>query len=142
MHCLPAKQCRDTRSVNTTAVDSWPSLCMLRKSHLSAICRGQNDDGSKAIQGRSRPARNKTKKVTGGATDEELAEHAARPRPFRPPPPKQMQRSKAKGRANSSKIRVGKNINDAAEALLGMGIGFVDDDMMVSVAVLFMSAVA
>ena len=25
----------------------------------------------------------------------------------------------------------GKNINDAAEALLGMGSGFVDDDMLV-----------
>lgn len=104
-------------------------------------CRGQNDDGSKAIQGRSRPARNRTKKVTGGATEEELAEHAARPRPFRPPPPKQMQRNKPKGRANSTKLRVGKIINEAAEALLGMGVGFADDDIMVSAHVLLSPAV-
>ena len=71
--------------------------------------------------------------MTGGATDEELAEHAARPRPLRPQPVKQLPRSKAKGRANSSKMRgVGKNINEAAEALLGMGIGFAEDDIMVS----------
>lgn len=93
--------------------------------------RGQIEDGTKAMQGRSRPARNRTKKVTGGATDEELAEHAARPRPLRPPPPKQIPRNKPKGRANSNKMRVGKNINDAAEALLGMGTGFADDDMVV-----------
>ena len=94
--------------------------------------RGQHDD--KQLAGRSsRPARNRTKKVTGGATDEELAEHAARPRPLRPQPIKQLPRSKAKGRANSSKMRgVGKNINEAAEALLGMGIGFAEDDMLVS----------
>ena len=33
-------------------------------------------------------------------------------------------------------MRAGKNINDAAEALLGMGSGFVDDDMMVCSSVL------
>lgn len=71
--------------------------------------------------------------MTGGATDEELAEHAARPRPFRPPPPRHMPKTKAKGRTNSNKMRVGKNINDAAEALLGMGTGFADDEILVSI---------
>ena len=41
-----------------------------------------------------------------------------------------LQRNRPKGK--NGKMRVGiKHINEAAEALLGMGSGFVDDDMMV-----------
>ena len=79
---------------------------------------------------RSRPTRNKTKKVIGGATDEEIAEHAARPRMPRPAAVRQLQRNRSKGK--NGKMRMGsKHINDAAEALLGMGSGFVDDDTLV-----------
>ena len=68
--------------------------------------------------------------MIGGATDEEIAEHAARPRPPRPPAVRQLQRNRPKGK--NGKMRMGsKHINEAAEALLGMGSGFVDDDMMV-----------
>ncbi|KAL3149213.1 hypothetical protein ABBQ32_002039 [Trebouxia sp. C0010 RCD-2024] len=87
-------------------------------------------EGSKQIANRSRPTRNKTKKVIGGATDEEIAEHAARPRMPRPAAMRQLQRNRSKGK--NGKMRVGsKHINEAAEALLGMGSGFVDDDNMV-----------
>jgi len=96
---------------------------------LFCFCSSLPPEASKQIPNRSRPSRNKTKKVTGGATDEEIAEHAARPRPTRPAAVRQLQRSRPK--AKNGKMRAGKNINDAAEALLGMGSGFVDDDLMV-----------
>ena len=67
--------------------------------------------------------------MIGGATDEEIAEHAARPRPTRPAAVRHLQRTRLKPK--NGKMRAGKNINDAAEALLGMGSGFVDDDLMV-----------
>lgn len=90
----------------------------------------QPEGSSKQIPSRSRPTRNKTKKVIGGATDEEIAEHAARPRMPRPAAVRQLQRNRAKGK--NGKMRVGsKHINEAAEALLGMGSGFIDDDTMV-----------
>ncbi|KAL0025228.1 hypothetical protein WJX77_008845 [Trebouxia sp. C0004] len=85
-------------------------------------------EASKQNPNRSRPSRNKTKKVIGGATDEEIAEHAARPRPTRPAAVRHLQRTRPKSK--NGKMRAGKNINDAAEALLGMGSGFVDDDLM------------
>jgi len=96
---------------------------------LFCFCSSLPPEASKQNPNRSRPSRNKTKKVTGGATDEEIAEHAARPRPTRPAAVRQLQRSRPK--AKNGKMRAGKNINDAAEALLGMGSGFVDDDLMV-----------
>ena len=68
--------------------------------------------------------------MIGGATDEEIAEHAARPRMPRPAAVRQLQRNRSKGK--NGKMRMGsKHINEAAEALLGMGSGFVDDDAMV-----------
>ena len=102
-------------------------------------CRAVQLEGSKQIQNRSRPTRNKTKKVIGGATDEEIAEHAARPRLPRPAAVRQLQRNRSKGK--NGKMRVGsKHINDAAEALLGMGSGFVDDDGMVPFQHLLLAA--
>jgi len=97
--------------------------------NLPLRCRLLQPEATKQIPNRSRPSRNKTKKVIGGATDEEIAEHAARPRPPRPAAVRQLQRNRPK--AKNGKTRAGKNINDAAEALLGMGSGFVDDDMLV-----------
>lgn len=93
-------------------------------------CRVAQAEGGKQVPNRSRPTRNKTKKVIGGATDEEIAEHAARPRMPRPAAVRQLQRHRSKGK--NGKMRVGsKHINEAAEALLGMGSGFVDDDALV-----------
>ena len=97
--------------------------------HLFCSCSSLLPEASKQIPNRSRPSRNKTKKVIGGATDEEIAEHAARPRPTRPAAVRHLQRTRPKPK--NGKMRAGKNINDAAEALLGMGSGFVDDDLMV-----------
>ena len=101
---------------------------------MHCCCSRLQPEASKQIPNRSRPSRNKTKKVIGGATDEEIAEHAARPRPPRPAMARQLQRNRPK--AKNGKMRAGKNINDAAEALLGMGSGFVDDELMVCSAVL------
>lgn len=100
-------------------------------SRGGCCCRAaQLLEGGKQVPNRSRPTRNKTKKVIGGATDEEIAEHAARPRMPRPAAVRQLQRNRSKGK--NGKMRVGsKHINDAAEALLGMGSGFVDDDTLV-----------
>lgn len=48
----------------------------------------------------------------------------------RPAAVRQLQRNRSKGK--NGKMRVGsKHINEAAEALLGMGSGFVDDDTLV-----------
>ena len=96
---------------------------------LFCFCSSLLPEVSKQIPNRSRPSRNKTKKVIGGATDEEIAEHAARPRPTRPAAVRHLHRTRPKPK--NGKMRAGKNINDAAEALLGMGSGFVDDDLMV-----------
>ena len=101
-------------------------------------CRTAQPEGSSKIPNRSRPTRNKTKKVIGGATDEEIAEHAARPRMPRPAAVRQLQRNRSKGK--NGKMRVGsKHINEAAEALLGMGSGFIDDDTMVRCSAIFLS---
>lgn len=111
-------------------------LCVHGHSGCQWLCRGgcccraAQLEGGKQVPNRSRPTRNKTKKVIGGATDEEIAEHAARPRMPRPAAVRQLQRNRSKGK--NGKMRVGsKHINDAAEALLGMGSGFVDDDTLV-----------
>ena len=94
-------------------------------------CSSLQPEASKQLPNNRRPSRNKTKKVIGGATDEEIAEHAARPRPPRPAAIRQVQRTRPKPKNGKMRAGAGKNINDAAEALLGMGSGFVDDDMLV-----------
>ena len=72
--------------------------------------------------------------MTSGATDEEIAELAARPRPTRPAAVRQLQRARPKTKNGKLRTGAGKHINDAAEALLGMGSGFADDDMLVGVS--------